>query len=351
MNSESEHASQFNQWTDTENNLLMTEQSSRANSPKKNELVLDRKYRSEGPAETGSRRSSRFFGKYKDIRERLDTKLDWIKRQLRQRRERSRADILVNTVMTRQKEKRMANLASRKSYARWRKIQGMLAFLSFLRKTLRQARNFGLDVSRDSSHDIIYLSYPRPPLLITKKDVLFRIHAKILFLITVLMIFLIPLEIAFKRFYEITTVTYIDLVISLYYVIDIVINLYTAIEIQASKITDISTIRKTYFKYYFISDLLSALPLEFILLVSYNYQVAYIIVLQKVWRVANALTLKSQTKIGSRQMFISYLKGAIHSSNRIYVVLSLITTMIIIHASACLWCFISSFNPGGWRTR
>ena len=90
---------------------------------------------------------------------------------------------------------------SKKNYHRWKKIQSFITFLSLLRKTLRDCRNFGVaSHKREISYVVPGSKKPRKCYLLYPDSPILKFHSLLLMIIVVYLVIFLPIDLAFAIF-------------------------------------------------------------------------------------------------------------------------------------------------------
>lgn len=304
------------------------------------------------------------------LKQNLNVQLDNIKDTLKVRRQTTKTQLKEAIKKIEEEEKVLANISPKYTPV-WRAIQQKTLFLSVMRQTLRQMRNYGLDTHRLSienekqrelgevcsskrrCYTKIWGSSDYDPLkplrwfLVYPDSYFYRIHLFLMVMIMVYMCIFTPIDLAFDFKPSIQSIfDGIDLGTTLYFFLDMVLSFVTCFEENGQLVEDPKRIVKTYLSRWFILDAITVFPFD--LFVKGQTTVRYRKLLKgpRLIRLMNSLFQNTESKKKTRSIFLDKLKLFFSSSISLSAFLSFIVIIGFIHISACLWCFLYSLEEG-----
>ena len=94
-----------------------------------------------------------------------------------------------------------------------------------------------------------------------------------------------------------------------------------------------------YLTKWFLLDIVTVIPFDSIFAID-NLRYKRLLKLPRLMRLMNSMFQTTESKKKTRSLVITKLKQLFTSANSIYIIKSLMITIIFIHVSACLWCMI-----------
>lgn len=289
---------------------------------------------------------------HKEIYHELNDGLTRIKHHLKDRKRKYRDELKKRIMMIENDEKKL-DLVSQKFKDRWQKIQKKTLFLSVLRRSLRNTRNFGIDPKKLPEVAQLDEEPPKKKCSVIYPDRWFyKLHIMIMLLIMVYLIIFFPLDLAFNLNESSSIWRTSDQLITYYFAIDIIVSFFTAFEENGILIDSNIQIAKNYLLKWFIIDLITVIPLD-VLLAADNLRYKRLLKAPRLMRLINSMFQNTESKKKTRSMLIEKLKLIFSSSKSIYTFKYIILTAIFIHVNACLWYFIGditgmSYSQGNW---
>ena len=285
--------------------------------------------------------------KLKDIREVLDLELTDIQNLVHKRRIDCRREIMKNEELTRDRDSNLKYLSSKNNIKRWKRLQSMMNFLRILYTTLRDARNFGMDPTRGN-----LLQKAKQKENERKSGVLYpdsrfmTIYLLLLAVICFTLTIFCPFLLAFTygstappEFWK-----YFDLSIGGLFLFDVVLNFFVVgRDHHFTFIDQKSLIAKNYLPV-MAFDLIALFPYDQVITIT-DMSYVEMIKLYKLFKMLNMFVQQSNTKMMMRELYSKKFKQIFPDHNTIYVVWSIIMTIIFVHVGASIWCFMSYFNP------
>lgn len=285
---------------------------------------------------------------FKDLNNEIKTGLKEITNDLRVRKNSSKIKLRGQIRTINSKEKNLKSISNKFS-STWLKIQRKTKFLSLLRKSLRNARCFGIDPTKVKCDDkaILIRKKSRKGFVIYPDSALLKIHLTIMMLIMVYFVIFLPIDLAFNL-NETSRVLYgFDLMISIYFGLDILVSFFTAFEKHGRLVTTNKAIALNYMTKWFLFDLVSVLPLE-LFFENNNLKMKRLLKVPRMIRLINTLFQNSESKKSTRSMIVDKMKYLLSSAKVYHITTSLILAFLFIHVSACLWCFITNIEEVDW---
>jgi hypothetical protein len=293
------------------------------------------------------RNSATWRRNYVQIIHEIDDGLKKIKECLNERRLACKADIHVTSLTNRTNEGRL-DFLSKKQYSRWKRIQSMTAFLSFLRSTLRAARHFGLETFKNRTLIEMYLSQKEKPwYIIQPGSLVLSIQAWILYALGLYLVTVSPLTLALEVSYGENPWDILNWCTTAIFVIDIFINSFSAIRSREHTLENLRSICIHYWMRRAIFDLVCIIPYSYILEEGTTWY-HQIFEFYKFLKLINVFLQDTPTKELTRKKYWAVLKWFTKSAKNLYIMSSLISTFIFLHVCACIWCFFSTANNSAW---
>lgn len=282
---------------------------------------------------------------------RLHQGLSEIKSHLIDRKKKYKAELQDRIQIIEKNEQMLSNI-SVKFQDRWRKIQKKTLFLSLLRRSLRNARNFGLDPKKLPEHVVVEEEPVKKWSVIYPDSIFYKIHIAILLLIFFYLIVFFPLDLAFNIGDTSPGFSILDNFITAYFCLDILISFFTAYYKEGVLVEGNKEIALNYLLKWFVLDLITVLPLDIIFELD-NFAYKRLFKLPRMMRLMNTLFQNTESKKKTRGLVLDKLKKIFSSSKTVYLIQSLAVIAVFVHLSACLWCFTLDFTEGNmnWLAR
>lgn len=288
-----------------------------------------------------------------DQRKQLDIKMQDIKREINIRRLTAQAEIRKNQLRVIQNEKDISFL-SKDHAPKWKKIQGMVNFLSAMRSIMRGFRNYGIEGYRHFAMGINNQVHDKKCFLIYSDSFFIQMHSFFLLFILLYLMAYLPLDIAFA--YSAVSDNYflliIEYVITGYLTLDIMVNfcLATPRNVYKDWIDDWKEISWNYAKRHLWFDLLVVVPFSAFIVDHYSLNARFLVV-PSITRLANSLFQRTPTKLASRELVYERIKLLVTNGNTLHILKSIFFTLLFIHLSACFWCYFCRLNDPHWIYR
>lgn len=277
---------------------------------------------------------------HKEIKQELNRRLQEIKHHLKERRQKYKQE-LKERILTIEKDEKVLKNISKNFRERWKKIQNKTLFLSVMRQMLRNARNFGIDTKKIPEIVDQEESKKTKWSVIYPDGIFLKIHVMIMFIILVYLIIFFPLDIAFNLEEKNHFWVYLDASITIYFTFDIFVSLLTAFERRGQLIDENWPIAKNYLTKWFIIDLLTVVPFDYIFPQT-NFRYKRLLKVPRMLRLINSMFQNTESKKKTRNMVVEKLKLIFGGTARFQIIYNLITTCIFIHITACLYLFVGN---------
>lgn len=283
---------------------------------------------------------------HKEIKQELNRRLQEIKHHLKERRQKYKQE-LKERILTIEKDEKVLKNISKNFRERWKKIQNKTLFLSVMRQMLRNARNFGIDTKKIPEIVDQEESKKTKWSVIYPDGIFLKIHVMIMFIILVYLIIFFPLDIAFNLEEKNHFWVYLDASITIYFTFDIFVSLLTAFERRGQLIDENWPIAKNYLTKWFIIDLLTVVPFDYIFPQT-NFRYKRLLKVPRMLRLINSMFQNTESKKKTRNMVVEKLKLIFSSSQGLFIASSLMITLFFIHIMACIWCVLLSLQQYSW---
>lgn len=275
-----------------------------------------------------------------------------IKTFLNTRRKQTHAELKEQQDKIMEREKHLKNLTERFAH-RWRKLQSKTLFLSLMRRSLKNNRNYGMrpkgkTLNSCSSQDgearsRWYLIYPE-----------YLVHRVHVVLMVVLMFFLViytPLDVAFNFEEDHRGLERLNWFVSAYFLLDIVLGFLVPFKREGKLVDDPKQIAKNYLMGWFFLDFLSIIPVE--LFTDGNKgRFRSLLKIPRMVRIVNTVMQSNDSSKRSSSLINSKFKSILSSSSAMYVLNSLTVTVVFVHVIACVWIsLISLTDSENWLTK
>ena len=277
-----------------------------------------------------------------------------IKSFLNRRRKQTQKELLEQNERIRLKEMELKNITVNFRH-KWRKLQSKTLFLSLLRRSLKNNRNFGMkpkkrrgkkEVNQTLDEFEVHES-PKKWFIIYPEDRVHRIHV---FLMVIMMIFLIiytPLDIAFGYEDKNKALIAANWVVSAYFMLDVLLGFVMPFKQEGKLIDNLKLIAVNYAKGWLLFDLLAVFPFD--IFFDFNRaRLKGLLKLPRILRIINSIMQNNDTNKRSSIAVNTKLKSIFSSSKTLFIMKSLGITAIFVHVTSCIWITISKINPDNW---
>jgi len=275
-----------------------------------------------------------------------------IKTFLNNRRKQTHTELKEQQEKIMEREKHLKNLTVRFAH-RWRKLQSKTLFLSLMRRSLKNNRNYGmkpkgrvlssLSMTDTEARSRWYIIYPE-----------YSIHRLHVVFMVILMFFLViytPLDIAFNFEEGNKWLIGINWFVSAYFLLDIVLGFLVPFKKDGKLIDEPKQIAKNYLMGWFFLDFLSIIPIE--LFTDGNRgRFRNLLKIPRMIRIVNTVMQSNDSSKRSSSLINSKFKSIFSSSRAMYILNSLTVTVVFVHVIACVWISLISMNDSqNWLTR
>ncbi|OMJ94420.1 hypothetical protein SteCoe_2474 [Stentor coeruleus] len=194
--------------------------------------------------------------------------------------------------------------------------------------------------------------------LLSPKSNIFKYWSVLMFLILLYTLTITPYLVCF-----IDSVTapldYFNLTVDMLFCVDIVVNMFLAYEDdEGVLITDRQFIIKHYLKSWFLIDLISSIPFQFIeqKYIRNNYNKLFrLLRLPRLYKLFKVFRMNRIIRIFKRYGFVKKILHLLREHNGILNLIKFsVTVTILVHIMGCLWFFtakFNEFNPDTWVFR
>ena len=272
-----------------------------------------------------------------------------IKKGLQRKRKTSQKELIIQTTKIQNEEKNLTTIA-KKFKKTWVMIQSRSTFLSLLRKSLHNTRNFGISYRKLRSSHTIDLDQEKKAkkwYIIYPDDLTNKIHITIMMILMIYLLVFFPLELAFDYDEKYPGFKYISYVIYSYFFIDIIFSFIMAYEFAGRMVDDCKMISINYMTGWFLIDIIATVPLDLIPGVG-NFKFKTLLKLPRVLRIINSVFQNSSNKQNSFSYLAQKLKQIFSSAKSVFVIKSVILTASFVHIVACVWIFLISLDEFNW---
>lgn len=274
-----------------------------------------------------------------------------IKKGLDKRRNRSQKELFVQSSKIREQERLLSNIVKKFSNV-WKKIQNRITFLSLLRRSLHNTRNFGIRPRKIRSNFTLDLD-AKPSkkwYIIYPDNILYQTHITIMMFIMLYLIIFFPLDLAFGLDDEYKTFKVLTFTIYGYFFLDILGGFFMAFEISGRVEDDIKKIAWNYITGWLIVDLIATIPLDLVPGVG-NFKFRGLFKLPRLLRIINSVFQGSTSKKNSVSLLAENMKRFFSSAKTIFIFKSLVLTAGFVHIVACLWVFLLGLDDDNWFSK
>jgi hypothetical protein len=275
-----------------------------------------------------------------------------IKSFLNTRRKQTHTELKEQQQKIMEREKHLKNLTERFAH-RWRKLQSKTLFLSLMRRSLKNNRNYGMKPKGKILNSLSSIdSEARPRWFIIYPEYL--VHRMHVVFMVILMFFLVtytPLDIAFNFEEEHRWLKSLNWFISAYFLLDIVLGFLVPFKKDGKLIDDPKQIAKNYLMGWFFLDFLSIIPME--LFTDGNRgRFRNLLKIPRMIRIVNTVMQSNDSSKRSSSLINSKFKSILASSRAMYILNSLTVTVVFVHVIACVWISLISMNDSqNWLTK
>lgn len=286
----------------------------------------------------------------------LDQGISLMKGLLKSRKQECHHELFIASEIAKRTDSDLKRV-SPNMYHKWRKLQSMSNFLTVLRRIIHEIRHYGIKAAknRQLSLQLKTLVGDKPQLrkkcLLYPHSAIIKVRSIVYNLIIVYLLVSLPLDLAFLIKRGSNTSVLAEYIIVALLSADIMLSFFVVVQKDRILIEEHSKIAIHYLTRWFIFDLLAVVPFD---LVSNdgNLRFKKLLILPRLLKhcyfTLNKLTSSSDPKPG---VFIHFLKNFFAHSQSVYLVLSMILTLLFMHISACLWIYSTSDSPDQWMSR
>ena len=246
-------------------------------------------------------------------------------------------------------ESKLTNFVkNQRALSHWKMVQRKMKFWNIFGRDVRDQKLFGMrwDLTRMSPERIYkmiseHLFEPKPkkikkPLIIYNDSVFLKYWIATMILLVVYNVVMAPLTLSLLDD-SVGPLFWIDLIINIFFGFDILINFCMALE---QDIDDCWLIAKNYIFSWFLPDVISIFPFN---LFFSEFNNAYTLLVKlprffRLFRMAKLIRMHNKSRLS--KAFKHILEKL--SPTFIKLVEFLITMIVIIHISGCLWLFVAS---------
>jgi hypothetical protein len=275
-----------------------------------------------------------------------------IKTFLNNRRKQTHAELKEQQQKIMEREKHLKNLTERFAH-RWRKLQSKTLFLSLMRRSLKNNRNYGMKpkgkiLNSCSSNDgearsRWYIIYP--------EKLIHRVHVVLMVILMFFLVIYTPLDIAFSFEEESKWLEGLNWFVSAYFLLDIVFGFLVPFKKDGKLIDEPKQIAKNYLMGWFFLDLLSIVPIERFT-DGNRGRFRNLLKIPRMIRIVNTVMQSNDSSKRSSSLINSKFKSILASSRAVYVLNSLTVTVVFVHVIACIWISLISMNDSqNWLNR
>ena len=237
-------------------------------------------------------------------------------------------------------ERRLKNI-SYKYYNMWRKLQNKTIIFSLVRNTIKSKRIYGMSPMRLSRRYSYRPNEKRKVYRIYYGSATFNLHMIVLLFIYMYIIIVLPLNIAFDNTSGYNNM--IEYVMLSYLSFDIIMRCIIVIDNNS-----IMYNAYRYMKPFIVLDVLSSIPIEYILSSRYRHTIQTVLYIPRLIRI---LICTMNSSIYGRA-YSNTIKKIVSSSRLLYIYTSLLSTLIFVHISSCILIRLLSIDTyNNWYVR
>ncbi len=254
------------------------------------------------------------------------------------------------------KEKRLRNLSPDLASV-WRKLQNKTLFFSCLRTSIRNSRFFGMAVTRVASPEESNSCDERTDSswLVGASGLLFGFASVVSFVVMLVLVLIYPLDLALSVMDDGRALAVIAGFAYFFAAVDVGLNfLKPFIDQRGVPVTDHSSIALLYLKSWLVVDVLSCVPLYFVLgghrqQAVHQMQASQFSLCILVIRYLKIVFSRCH---GGPNLILRKLTDLFSSGKSLVLMKTLAVTFVIIHICSCSWIIISKMSESdNWYTQ